>query len=455
MRTPRINALGPGAPDRRSLSRTLGTLIALLIAAVAVQGCGQAAIQPRATDLVTAPDPSLSATSHPTIEEQRVDDALLVLNDQRAAIANALQFAPLGKRAAAAATGEQRSALVQQAVTAGNALWTSGVHNAQQPATQTLDDRPLYWRRLLEKREFRVACENPDQQPSLCADLLAVFERASRGASPVQFAAADNPRTLRILVSGFDPFGLDENIDQSNPSGAAALALDGVIFTANGVSAEIQSVLFPVRFADFDEGMVEDVFEPLITNNAIDLLITISMGRSDFDLERFPGRRRSAEAPDNVRVRTGASADNPLVPMLSGALLAGPEFVEFSLPIDALRQVQTPYPVNDNRRVTTLEQGAHDAPSLASLSQQSAVRGSGGGYLSNEISYRSVHLVRSHNADIAVGHIHTPRLSGYDVAQVTAIAGQIRQMLEAAVAASATATTPATKPATTTTTEAP
>ena len=37
------------------------------------------------------------------------------------------------------------------------------------------------------------------------------------------------------------------------------------------------------------------------------------MGRDHFDLERFPGRRRSSEAPDNAGVLTGASAAEALV----------------------------------------------------------------------------------------------------------------------------------------------
>ena len=296
-----------------------------------------------------------------------------------------------------------------------------------------LDDRVLYWRRLLEKREFKTACTNEKADALLCTEMLTVFERASRGASDLQFKTPKAANNLHIVVSGFDPFGLDNHIDQSNPSGAAALALDGVQLKHNGLTAEIQAAMFPVRFADFDAGMVETIFEPLITSGAIDMLVTISMGRSEFDLERFPGRRRSATAPDNLRVRTGASGTKPLIPMLAGQPLDGPEFVEFSLPVTALRRVQTPYPVNDNHTVTTLESGEHDATNLAALRTQTAVRGSGGGYLSNEISYRTVRLVRLHNADVAVGHIHTPRINAYDAQAVIAITKQIRSMLTASL----------------------
>jgi len=372
-----------------------------------------------------------------TVEESRVADALLTLREKNpsitASIKQELHFAPLAGAAMQAANSGDRDTLRQQAKRAGNALWVNATQRAQQQPAIPLDDRPLYWRRLLEKREFKTACTRTDTD--LCGELLAVFERASRGVADRQFATVKTANNLHIAISGFDPFGLDNHIDQSNPSGAAALALDGVQLVHNGVTAEIQAVMFPVRFADFDEGMVEDIFEPLITSGALNMLITISMGRSEFDLERFPGRRRSATAPDNLRVLTGASLTNPLIPLLAGASLEGPEFVEFSLPVDTMRRVQTPYPVNDNRTVTTLEGGEYDAASLAALNTQTAVRGGGGGYLSNEISYRTVRLVALHNKDIAVGHIHTPRISAYDAQAVGAITKQIRAMLLTALGA--------------------
>jgi len=367
-----------------------------------------------------------------TVEEERVNDALLALIDQSASITTDLQFAPLAGPAMLATSAAKRDTVLQRAQSAGNKLWVNATQLAKQ-SNMPLDDRALYWRRLLEKREFKTACNNPKTHAMLCTEMLAVFEQASRGTADLQFTTPKAVDNLHIVVSGFDPFGLDDNIDQSNPSGAAALALDGVQLNHNGITAEIQAVMFPVRFADFDDGMVEAIFEPLVTSGAIDMLVTISMGRSEFDLERFPGRRRSATAPDNLRVRTGASGTNPLIPQLAGDPLTGPEFVEFSLPVAALRAVQTPYPVNDNRTVTTLENGEHRAATLEELNTQTAVRGSGGGYLSNEISYRTVRLVQSHNAKIAVGHIHTPRISAYDDRAVLAISAQIRAMLVTAL----------------------
>ena len=36
-----------------------------------------------------------------------------------------------------------------------------------------------------------------------------------------------------------------------------------------------------------------------------------------------------------------------------------------------------------------------------------------GGYLSNDVSYRTVRLVRALGSNVRVGHIHTPRISGF------------------------------------------
>ena len=99
--------------------------------------------------------------------------------------------------------------------------------------------------------------------------------------------------------------------------------------------------MVPVRYADFDQGEIESLLAPFYALNSVDLISTLSMGRSDFDLEHFPGLRRSATAPDNVNVYTGANKTNPLVPSLVAAPLIGDEFVLFSLPYNAMMKAKT------------------------------------------------------------------------------------------------------------------
>lgn len=309
---------------------------------------------------------------------------------------------------------------VLAATQAGQGLWAA----ARAYAAASLDDRPLYWLRLATTTHLKADCG------ANCPSVVEAFDRASRGDADLTFS--DDPTALRMLVTGFDPFSLDRNIDQSNPSGVGALRLDGARWTLAGRPVEVEALLFPVRFDAFDAGTVEARLAPLLKSEALALLATVSMGRDHFDLERFPGRRRSSEAPDNAGVLTGASAAKPLVPRLGKSPLEGPEFVEFSLPVTALQGGAGPYEIRDNRRVATLERGTFDAASLGELDGLTAVRGGGGGYLSNEISYRTVRLAQALGSETAVGHIHTPRLEGFDEETLRAITDQLSTMVKSA-----------------------
>ncbi|QNM95209.1 hypothetical protein [Chitinimonas koreensis] len=288
----------------------------------------------------------------------------------------------------------------------------------------------------------RTLREQPPGFPIFAADRAAALdalEQASRGMDEVDFGA--DRKTLRILVTGFDPFLLDRNLDQSNPSGVNALLLDGEEIEFDGRRARIETAMFPVRYADFDAGMVERLLSPWMRGKngkpQVDLVATVSMGRTGFDLERFPGRRRSTEArvPDNLNVPSGASRDDPRPPLLDGRPIDGPEFVEFSLPAAAMLAVQAPYRVNDNRQVTVVPDTQLSADSLAALRGKIAVEGSGGGYLSNEISYRSVRLRDALGvARLPVGHIHTPAIKAFEPDKTARIVDQLRALLGAAAA---------------------
>ncbi len=300
-------------------------------------------------------------------------------------------------------------------------MWKDGVASFKQQ--NDFDDRSLYWSRLKMTKSLRQSSAFIALLPMQQQELLWQFELLSRGKNDIKFNKNTNKK---ILVTGFDPFFLDRNIDQSNPSGVAALALDDLFISNDGLSAEIETLIVPVRFADFDQGMIEQLLTPYLKN--VDMIVTISMGRKHFDLERFPGLRRSAKAPGNLNVFTGANSENPLIPKLNGKPLTGAEFVEFSLPVAAMQLANGEYKINDNRNVTTL-QHTFEAPSLAALKGQTSVQGSGGGYLSNEISYRSILLRSQNNAVLPVGHIHTPRIKAFEPKTSEKIVKQIKQML--------------------------
>ncbi len=311
----------------------------------------------------------------------------------------------------------------------GERLWQQAVRDVQ---SGSVDDRPLYWSRLAMQRQLKRSRPAFNMAPWQQEILLNAVEKSSRGFSNVQFS---NDTEVKILLTGFDPFFLDRNVGQSNPSGLVALSLDGFKFSTNGKKAQVETVMIPVRFADFDEGIIESLLTPIYRENSVDMIITVSMGRDDFDLEHFPGRNRSAAAPDNLNVLTGANKQKPMAPLFNRKTLNGPEFVEFSLPVAAMQSVSGNWKVNDNHKVTSVAKGEFTASTLSELQSETSVEGSGGGYLSNEISYRAVLLGQQFNSSIAVGHIHTPRVSGHDPKVEAEIMAQVKAMVIAGATA--------------------
>lgn len=309
---------------------------------------------------------------------------------------------------------------------AGIKLWQQ--HKTAVQSGSQVDDRPLYWQRLAMGK---VLQQHPQFSQAQLNAVVEHFDNASRGKSEIAYTQGT---AKRIFITGFDPFLLDENIKQSNPSGLAALMLDGKVIELNGVKAEINAVLVPVRYSDFDQGEIESLLAPLYATNSVDLIATISMGRTDFDLERFPGKRRSVTKPDNANNYSGGDDKSPVIPSLNDNPLDGAEFVEFSLPVHLMIEAKGKYKVIDNNKVTTLKQDMLPL-SLAELKDEIAVRGGGGGYLSNEISYRSIRLRNQLNSHIPTGHIHTPRVGEFNHEENQAIINQIKEMLTLSLAA--------------------
>lgn len=297
--------------------------------------------------------------------------------------------------------------------------------------SKSYDDRELYWARLLSSKTIRTTKPDFPITSAEQSTLLTLLENGSRGRTDLAYSQNTNKK---ILLTGFDPFLLDRNINQSNPSGVAALLLDGQVITHNGITAEINTVMVPVRYEDFDQGIIEQLLAPYYAVNNVDMVVTVSMGGKEFDLERFPGKRRSVTAPDNANIVYGGTATAPLVPSLNDRPLPGSEFVQFSLPVSQMQQAQGQFKINDNHKVITLEK-AFEAKTLAELEGAIAVKGGGGGYLSNEISYRSIRLRNELNSDIPTGHIHTPRIAQFDPATEAKIVQQIKAMLEQSLVA--------------------
>ncbi|MFD9689451.1 pyroglutamyl peptidase [Kitasatospora sp. NPDC059088] len=418
------------ATRRAALATALvGTLAALLAPAAGAQA---------------APAGCRTVTTAPLDAEQaRLGDARTAAFTERSGLADLLHGFPAAL--CSARTAHRAERVVD---TWGRKLWQAGLDRAQgrRPGGElpALDDRPLYWARLA------MTVQLAQWQPRFDVDhagLRARFEDASRGLDD-GFADEPDPGVRRIFVSGFDPYGLDTEARRANPSGAAVLQLHGQRITlADGSTAEVRAVVLPVRYRDFDQGIVERAFGPHLEPGgpqSADLITSISQGYpGKFTLEAWAGRARSADPyTDNAAALSGGTRQHPVD---APGLADGPEFIRTTLPTDAMTAVQQPYPVLLNTPVTEIPAGATapvdrpDGPTPGSR----AVAGGGGGYLSNEVAYRSNRLRLDLDPALPGGHLHTPVLTGLPDRQdrVTspefehneaAIAAQVRAILSSA-----------------------
>ncbi|GHF43228.1 pyroglutamyl peptidase [Streptomyces morookaense] len=417
------------------MRRTEKTLIALLACA------------PLALSALSVPAAAAQrAPVPPTVEEQRLDGPVPQEILRRSGFDD---VAPAFARALARTrTAAQADRL---AAADGRRLWRRAVDRVQGrgPARGDLsrdDDRPLYWARLgmtRALREWRPAFPLAERERNVLIDKV---ERGSRGQDSIDLPAGQHVK--RVLITGFDPFQLDADVRRSNPSGAAALALDGTTLDTPSGPARIEAALFPVRWDDFADGVVERTLLPYFRPgpHQVDYFTTISQGRPGrFDVERTNGAWRGGY-PDNVRV----SRTEP-VPVPSGVptVHPQPQWTSTTLPYAAITAARTgPFPVYDHTAVTEIPAGGTapvdrpDGPTPGSAARA----GGGGDYLSNEIAYRATLLRDALHLRVPGGHLHTPVLEfGKDntdkvtdpdfVRNRTAITAQVREVIRAGLAA--------------------
>jgi pyrrolidone-carboxylate peptidase len=342
--------------------------------------------------------------SAPTVEERRLDKAAPQEILRRSGFDT---VAPEFARALAAARSYAQARRI--VVHEGSALWRRAVDRAQGrgPAGGDLsrdDDRPLYWARLGMTREMRTWEPGFGLGEDQRAALLGELERSSRGQTAIRYPHGKGLK--RVLVTGFDPFTLDRDIRISNPSGATALALDGTVIETAGGPARVETAVFPVRWQDFADGMVERTLRPYLPT--VDLFTTVSQGRvGRFDVERTNGAWRGG-FPDNENV-----SRTETVPVSDPA--SQPQWTTTTLPYREIVAADTGrLPVYDNTSVTEIPAGGSEAvvrpdgPTAGSTARA----GGGGDYLSNEIAYRAT-LLRDRlglHAVLPGGHVHTPVL---------------------------------------------
>jgi hypothetical protein len=183
-------------------------------------------------------------------------------------------------------------------------------------------------------------------------------------------------------------------------------------------------MVFPVRYTDFDESMVENALAPHYRPGPqhADLVMTASQGRVGiFDLEVFNGRRRSVSSiGDNNNLWGGGTISAPVV---SPSMPAGPEWLTSGLPLARMAQTEVPpFRTRVNTSVLEIPAGETtpvrrpDGPTAGSIASE----GAGGGYLSNEVAYRNTLQRDLLDPSMPAGHLHVPVLS-FDLTNKTAI----------------------------------
>lgn len=299
------------------------------------------------------------------------------------------------------------------------------------------------------------------------AEVLNLIEQGlvagGRGASTVSFERAGTGRRqlVRVLLTGFDPFNTAETgaaprAGEWNPSGAAVMALDGAhLDLGRRARVAVEGLVLPVSFEAFAAGMVEEFVRPHA--QAADAVITVSMDPnlapgSAVRLERFAvnahqldnGQLRpiSGAGPAIVQARApldeiaAAAEHTPAAGRGGGAAIPRPD-----IGLDITFHFESAADANAARGL--LGQPAREAGSAelenpfanevvipgSALSQVRAsgradgtwvrfelrgrafeaqiVRGPGGNYLSNEVSYRVLNLLQGEHA--LSFHVHTQR----------------------------------------------
>ncbi|UOQ45815.1 hypothetical protein MUN89_07765 [Halobacillus salinarum] len=367
-----------------------------------------------------------------TPEEQRIEDGSPI-PQQIMEDADFTKFAQrFKKKLCQAKNSKQAEKAVQKH---GTHLWKIAVKRAQGKRSDlgtldSYDDRPLYWTRLHMTKTLRQWSPGFELSEKKRDELMKELEYTSRGITTIHFPKARGVK--RILVSGFDPYRLEQEYRRTNPSGAAALQLDGKKVMTDSGPAIIQAANFPVRWDDFDEGIVEDTFGPYLKEGKqqIDLMMTISQGGPKvMSIEGYAGRWHTGVG-NNLEDRSEeipTVSDWPMPDKL-------PEFIETTLPAEAMIEAGTgPWPVKRNDEVCEwLAPEYQDQPYVCNDNGPTALSkaraGGGGSYMSNESQYRSNRVRLGLGAyDIPGGHLHVAAQEYYPEDKSVYITDQFKQ----------------------------
>jgi hypothetical protein len=377
----------------------------------------------------TTPHPAPAETAQLTVEEGRLGATLTEggtpLSEQLL-LASGLDrlVAEFTERLDNAASIDEAAAAARDE---GQRLWATAVARAQGrdegetaggPEVESLgryDDRPLYWARVAMSAKLRTFSSPHLTTSHQRFALLHLLDRASRGIDRAPWSDA-GPSATRVMVSGFDTFQLDKSVRHSNPSGAAALQLDGRVLDTPHGSVVVRAVILPVNYTDFDQGVVEDAFGPVLRPGAdrAHLITTISMtSRGRMDVEKWAANARGGSPDNNRNQHFGPVSRASHWPQPFDS----PDWIETTLPYEAMISAGSrPWPVVLKQGIREWPAGSFPDPAaLRALPDptpgSTAAAGTGGDYLSNESMYRSNRLRQAlHAWDVPGGHLHISAL---------------------------------------------
>ena len=334
---------------------------------------------------------------------------------------------------------------------AGSAIWEMGkkakdLGNVShfQPMQDILD---ILWafqnsREILSRKADSPADDITFRLFDQLGWIKEAFELAARGASNVQFRSGVSPKTdaVNVLVTGFDPFEPTGSLKRPgkgewNPAGAAALALDGqrVPVTASktkGVAA-VESVVLPVSFTEFKEGIVEKIVGA--HTNEVDAVLTVSedagldpsqpvrLERYSVGVHSVQGSREGIPAAGtggagpaiietnapvkDISTAVGSTKADPAAPTIGEQIVFRfPSVIEADGALTALglpAQKRNQVSISDEKAlqqiISTMTRKG-DSPDIqfkagtGSFSAQ-VISGPGGDFLSNEVAFRTQRLL--------------------------------------------------------------
>ncbi|MEP6849668.1 MAG: IPT/TIG domain-containing protein [Acidobacteriota bacterium] len=373
--------------------------------------------------------------------EETLEEYLRVVEPVQTILTNAGNyFLEFGKNLLLAVTNHQATPISLVLKNNGEDLWAHAADMVQSPF---FDDRPLYWARLQGIGALRAYMR---RNPGVSLN-ISQFELPSRGLDPtdggIKFINAP-AGARKVIVTGFDPFGLlgglsmegPDSVERSNPSGLITLSFDGTtISIPNHGDFFLRTAIFPVRYRDFNNSIVENAVVPSLSSIVMFITTSDNSDTRYYDIERWAARKR-VNLTDNNNEQ---GVEFPVLP-------AGSDFLESTLPYELVittseslsgpsgpaafvidqsylvsgtigdlgerRRPGTPPPLN-----TTLLGRFRPEPIGEDLDGHRKVadgpsgisdEGSGGNYLSNEIFYRVALKRKAVRPGLPSGHFHVP-----------------------------------------------